>query len=47
MYPGCDTPIVNVEKGQWHNLECLEPNTIFFESKDGAYEPLTDDDILI
>lgn len=46
MYPGCDTPMVNVEKGRWHNLVCLEPDTILFESKDGAYEPLTEDDIM-
>lgn len=46
MYPGCDTPIVNVEKGRWHNLECLEPNTVLFECKDGAYEPLAEEDIL-
>lgn len=45
MYPGCETPIVNVEKGRWHNLECLENNTILFESKDGAYEPLKSEDI--
>lgn len=46
MYPGCDTPIVNVEKGRWHNLECLEPNTVIFEAKDGAYEPLAAEDIM-
>lgn len=46
MYPGCDTPIVNVEKGRWHNLECLEPNTVLFECKDGAYEPLAEEDIM-
>ena len=46
MYPGCDTPIVNAEKERWHNLECLESNTVLFECKDGAYEPLTEQDIL-
>ena len=45
MYPGCDTPIVNVEKGRWHSLECLEPDTVLFESKDGKYEPLAEEDI--
>ena len=46
MYPGCDTPIVNVEKGRWHSLECLEPNTVLFEAKDGKYEPLPEEDIM-
>lgn len=45
MFPGCDNPVVNVEIGRWHNLECIEPNTILFESKDGAYESLSADDI--
>lgn len=46
MRPGGDTPVVNVEKGRWHNLECLEPNTVLFESKDGAWEPLSEEDIM-
>lgn len=46
MYPGCDTPIVNVEKGRWHSLECLETDTVLFESKDGKYEPLTEEDLM-
>ena len=30
----------------WHNSESLETGTIIFEAKDGAYEPLGDEDIL-
>ena len=37
---------INVELGQWHSLECLESGTILLEMKDGAYEPLSDVDIL-
>ena len=37
---------VNVPAGQWHSLRCLESNTVLLESKDGAWEPLTDADIL-
>lgn len=44
MYPGCNTPLVNVEKGRWHNLECLEIGTVLFEAKDGKYEPLNRED---
>lgn len=43
MYPG--GPILNIEKGQWHSLKCLESGTILFEAKDGAYCPLTPDEL--
>ena len=38
-------PMLVVPKGMWHNLECLEPETIIYESKDGAYRPLTQDEL--
>ena len=44
MYPG--GPILNIEKGQWHSLNCLESGTILLEAKDGAYEPLGPEDIM-
>ena len=37
---------VHIPAGQWHNLVCLEPGTVLFESKDGAWSPLADEDIL-
>lgn len=43
MYPG--GPILNIEKGQWHSLKCLESGTILFEAKDGPYHPLEEDEI--
>ncbi len=36
----------NIPVGQWHSLEVLEPDTVIFETKDGPYTPLSDDDIL-
>lgn len=39
-------PILNIEKGQWHSLKCLESGTILFEAKDGSYEPLSSEDIM-
>lgn len=33
--------------GQWHTTECLESGTILFESKDGVYEPLSEEDIMM
>ena len=38
--------VLIIEKGQWHSLRCLESGTILLEAKDGAYEPLSDVDIL-
>ena len=37
---------LNVEKGKWHSLECLEGGSVLFECKDGPYAPLGDEDIL-
>ena len=44
MFPG--GPVLNIEKGQWHSLKCLESGTILFEAKDGPYRPLDEDEIL-
>ena len=43
MVPGV---VLNIEKGQWHSLKCLESGTVLFEAKDGKYEPLGPEDIL-
>ena len=37
---------LNVEKGRWHSLECLESGSVLFESKDGAYAPLRPDELM-
>ena len=44
MVPG--GVVLNIEKGQWHSLKCLESGTVLFEAKDGSYRPLDDDEIL-
>lgn len=36
----------NIEKGRWHKIVALESGTVIFEVKDGAYEPLTPEDII-
>lgn len=46
LRPASDTVGVNVPAGAWHRLEALEPGTVIFEAKDGAYTPLSHDDIL-
>jgi len=43
---GTEPSAMSIPKGAWHSLECLEPGTILFEAKDGAYDPLRDKDIL-
>lgn len=44
MVPG--GVVLNIEKGQWHSLKCLENGTVLFEAKDGPYEPLSPKDIM-
>ena len=44
MVPG--GVVLNVPIGQWHSLKALESGTVLLEGKDGAYEPLGDEDIL-
>ena len=36
--------VLNIEKGQWHSLKCLESGTILLEAKDGVYAPLNKDE---
>lgn len=43
MVPG--GVVLNIEKGQWHSLRCLESGTILLEAKDGGYRPLDEDEI--
>lgn len=42
-----DVRCINVEKARWHSLECLETGSVLFESKDGKYEPLREEEILV
>ncbi len=46
MTAGSDCPGMVVESGVWHRIESLETGTIIVESKNGAYVPISDDDIL-
>ena len=43
---GGEVPMIQIPVGQWHSLEVLDEGTIIFEAKDGAYEPLLQDDVL-
>lgn len=46
MEPCGQYAMVQINKGQWHSLEVLSSGTVIFEAKDGAYEPLSNIDIL-
>ncbi len=37
--------MMSVEVGQWHRLEALESGTVIFEAKDGAYEPMREEEV--
>ena len=38
--------MLNVERDRWHSLVCLEPNSVLYESKNGAYQPLEKDELM-
>jgi cupin fold WbuC family metalloprotein len=46
LTPNGPTVALNVPAGQWHSIRVLESGTVILECKDGAYEPLSDVDIL-
>ena len=37
---------LNIPAGQWHTVRALESGSVILEMKDGAYEPLVEEDIL-
>ena len=37
---------LNVPAGQWHTVRAIESGSVILEMKNGAYEPLFDNDIL-
>ena len=43
---GGECSVLQIPEGQFHSLECLEPDTVIFEAKDGPYMPVASEDIL-
>ena len=41
---GSDACAIQIPKGQWHTLECLEADSVLFEAKDGSFAPRNEDD---
>ena len=46
LSPNGPVVALNIPAGQWHTVSALESGTVILEMKNGAYEPLSDADIL-
>ena len=46
LSPNGSVVALNIPAGQWHTVKALESGTVILEMKNGAYEPLSDVDIL-
>ncbi len=42
-----DPRMINVERDRWHSLVCLESGSVLYESKNGKYEPLAEDEMIL
>ena len=46
LTPNGPITLVNIPAGQWHTVKALESGTVIMEMKDGAYEAISEVDIL-
>lgn len=46
LYANGEPRMLNVERGRWHSLVCLEEGSVLYESKNGAYQPLAEDEVM-
>ena len=46
LKPNGETVALSVPIGQWHTVRALESGTVLMECKNGAYEPISDADVL-
>lgn len=47
LSPNGATVAINIPVGQWHTIKSIETGTVIVEMKDGAYEPIGPEDILV
>ena len=47
LSPNGPVVALNIPSGQWHTVRSLESGTVILEVKNGAYEPISDADILL
>ena len=43
---GGECPAIQAPKGVFHTTVCLEDGSVIFEAKDGAYKPISPEDVL-
>ena len=46
LSPNGPVVALNIPIGQWHTVRALESGSVILETKDGAYRPLQDDEVL-
>ena len=46
LIPNGPTVAISVPKGQWHTARAIESGTVVMACKDGAYQPLDEDEIM-
>ena len=46
MEVGGECPMLQIPAGMWHTIEALESGSVIFEAKDGAFAPLSEEDIM-
>ena len=44
--PNASVCALNIPAGTWHTLISLESGTVILEVKDGAYEPISEEDVM-
>ena len=47
LKPGGECVAINVPLGRWHTIHPLESGTVILEVKDGPYEPMKEEDMLV
>ena len=47
LAPNSGCVALNIPIGQWHTVRVLESGTVIMECKDGKYEPLGEEDVII
>jgi cupin fold WbuC family metalloprotein len=46
LSPNGQVVALNIPAGQWHTVRALESGSVILEMKEGAYEPLGEEDVL-
>ena len=46
LSPNGQVVALNIPAGQWHTVRALESGSVILEMKEGAYEPLSEEEIL-